>query len=308
MDHKSQKNVVNCYCGRAGERACPTARMSSRPAPRRYPVSGYTFSAARHRGGTYGVSGAYFLYTAGSQHHCRSCHLFLHLESLSGLSFSCCEVNCVALTPKQRRFVQEYLVDLNATAAALRAGYKGKTAGQQGHNLLQMPKVQAEIQKAKAEREERTQVTSDMVVRELAKIAFANGSIYSKVVKTGKGYMLIATPTEDLTEDQRAAIACIEETKFGIKVSMCDKVRALELLGIDAELLSMEEYDELYETLTDPDMPSHLVKMPYAQGYLTFRAYITQVDDELAMMGEDFRLWKNASIQFTAMKPQREAS
>lgn len=79
-------------------------------------------------------------------------------------------------------------------------------------------------------------------------------------------------------------------------------------LDIDADLLSLEEYDELYETLTDPDMPSHLVKMPYGQGYLTFRAYITQVDDELAMMGEDFRLWKNASIQFTAMKPQREAS
>lgn len=78
-------------------------------------------------------------------------------------------------------------------------------------------------------------------------------------------------------------------------------------LEIDADLLSLDEYDELYETLTDPDMPSHIVKMPYGQGYLSFQAYITQVDDELAMMGESFRLWRNASIQFTAMKPQRGA-
>lgn len=79
-------------------------------------------------------------------------------------------------------------------------------------------------------------------------------------------------------------------------------------LDIDPETADPEEYDELYETLTDPDMDFHMVKMPYAQSWLTFKAYVTQVDDELRLMGEDFRLWNNASIQFVAQKPQREAS
>lgn len=72
--------------------------------------------------------------------------------------------------------------------------------------------------------------------------------------------------------------------------------------------LDFDEYDALFETLSDPDMDSHLVKLPYAQGYLTFQAYVTQVDDELKQMGDDFTWWGNMSFQFIAMKPQREAS
>lgn len=144
----------------------------------------------------------------------------------------CGVVDGVALTQRQERFVQEYLVDLNATAAAIRAGYREKTAAQQGHNLLQKPEIQLEIRRAKAEREERTRVTSDMVVQELAKIAFASGADYAKVVGSGDGAStVVITPTDTLSGNQRAAIACIEETKFGIRVSTCDKVRALELLG-----------------------------------------------------------------------------
>lgn len=79
-------------------------------------------------------------------------------------------------------------------------------------------------------------------------------------------------------------------------------------MELNTDELDFDEYDDLFETLTDPDMDSHLVKLPYAQGYLTFRAYVTQVDDELKRMGDDFTWWGNMSFQFIAMKPQREAS
>lgn len=71
------------------------------------------------------------------------------------------------LNEKQQRFVDEYLVDLNATQAAIRAGYSKKTAYQQGHELLKHPEVEQAISAAKAERAERTEITKDMVVQEL---------------------------------------------------------------------------------------------------------------------------------------------
>lgn len=132
----------------------------------------------------------------------------------------------MALTPKQMRFVQEYLVDLNATAAAERAGYKDPNIGRQ---LITKNNVSAAIQAEKAARSERTAITQDMVVRELAKVAFANGTDYARV--SGRGTRVELTDTSSLTDDQKAAISCIKEGKFGIEVSTYDKVRALELLG-----------------------------------------------------------------------------
>ncbi len=76
------------------------------------------------------------------------------------------------LTDKQKRFVAEYLVDLNATAAARRAGYSEKTACEQAARLLANVKVQTAVQEAKQARQERTEITQDMVLRETAKLAF----------------------------------------------------------------------------------------------------------------------------------------
>jgi phage terminase small subunit len=76
------------------------------------------------------------------------------------------------LTPKQERFVEEYLIDLNATQAAIRAGYSQRTARQIGEENLSKPDISAAIQAAKAERSERTHITQDLVLRELARIAF----------------------------------------------------------------------------------------------------------------------------------------
>ena len=88
----------------------------------------------------------------------------------------------MALTAKQSRFVDEYLVDLNATQAAVRAGYSAKTAEQQAYQLLQKTSVQAAITQAKQAREQRTQITADLVLREVASIALA--PLGDEVVKT----------------------------------------------------------------------------------------------------------------------------
>ena len=76
------------------------------------------------------------------------------------------------LTPKQERFVAEYLVDLNASAAARRAGYSPHRADAMGHENLRKPDIAAAIGAAKAARIERIELTADRVLIELARIAF----------------------------------------------------------------------------------------------------------------------------------------
>lgn len=79
----------------------------------------------------------------------------------------------MALTPKQAMFVAEYLVDLNATQAAIRAGYSKRTAGQIGEENLRKPEIAEAIQSAQREREERTHITQDQILREVAAIALS---------------------------------------------------------------------------------------------------------------------------------------
>lgn len=80
----------------------------------------------------------------------------------------------MALTKKQKLFVEGYLIDLNATQAAIRAGYSPETAQQMGSENLSKPVICAYIDRAMAERSRRTGVTADGVIQELAKIAFVN--------------------------------------------------------------------------------------------------------------------------------------
>jgi phage terminase small subunit len=76
------------------------------------------------------------------------------------------------LTPKQAQFVAEYLIDLNATQAAIRAGYSKKTAGAIGDENLKKPEIAAALAAAQQKRGERTEITADRVLQELARIAF----------------------------------------------------------------------------------------------------------------------------------------
>lgn len=136
------------------------------------------------------------------------------------------------LTDKQKRLVEEYLIDLNKTQAAIRAGYSPKSADRIAQNTLQKPHVQQYLQQRQEELAERTEITQERVIQELACVAFANGADFARVRMTDKrGEFVELVPTDELSAEKRAAIAGIEETKFGIKVSSYDKVRALELLG-----------------------------------------------------------------------------
>lgn len=71
----------------------------------------------------------------------------------------------MALKPKQEQFCKEYLIDLNATQAAIRAGYSEKTAGSIGDENLKKPEIKLRIDQLMAEREKRTEITADYVLR-----------------------------------------------------------------------------------------------------------------------------------------------
>ena len=135
------------------------------------------------------------------------------------------------LTNKQRAFVAEYLVDLNATQAAIRAGYSERTAYRIGAELLQKTSVAEAIAAGQAKRAQRVEITADRVVAELAKIAFADPR---DLMEWGPdGVKLKASA--DLTEEQAASVAEVSETttKDGgsLRLKKHDKLKALELLG-----------------------------------------------------------------------------
>ncbi len=91
----------------------------------------------------------------------------------------------MSLTPKQQLFVAEYLLNLNATQSAVRAGYSKKTAEQQGYQLLQKPSVRQAVTKAMEARSERTGVTQDQVIEGLlreAKLTEEGSSHSARVV------------------------------------------------------------------------------------------------------------------------------
>lgn len=133
------------------------------------------------------------------------------------------------LNERQKRFCDEYLIDNNATQAAIRAGYSEKTAYSMGQRLLKNVEVSAYIDMRQKARIDRTEITQDMVVTELAKIAFANGMDFATV---GKRNRITLTPTDDLPPEKRAAVAGVKKgAKGAVEIKTYDKVKALELLG-----------------------------------------------------------------------------
>ena len=132
------------------------------------------------------------------------------------------------MTKKQRRFTEEYLIDLNATQAAIRAGYSPDTAYSIGQENLKKPEIKTRIAKAMAERSRRTGVNADRVVMELAKIAFVNANDMIDVDT--------ATIKPDAAPEDTAAIQSVKVKTFGEdglerEIKMADKLKALELLG-----------------------------------------------------------------------------
>lgn len=135
------------------------------------------------------------------------------------------------LNEKQIRFADEYLIDLNATQAAIRAGYSSRSAAEQASRLLKNAKVRAYIDERMAELSRRTGVNQERILRELARIAFVNAPDLINIED--------ATIREDATIDDMAAIASVRvkviptENGQGIEreIRLADKIRALDLLG-----------------------------------------------------------------------------
>lgn len=143
------------------------------------------------------------------------------------------------LTEKQKRFCEEYLIDLNATQAAIRAGYSEETARQIGSENLSKPYIEARIQALKEERSKRTEITADNVLKELAKLAFSNPSnLYDE-----NGDL---KPIHELDYDVAASIQEIQQDQLGSedapvfrrKYKTADKKSSLELLGKHLKLFT----------------------------------------------------------------------
>lgn len=138
-------------------------------------------------------------------------------------------------TNRQRRFVDEYLVDLNATQAALRAGYGAKKAWLMGHNNLKHPIVGPLIEEAMRARSVATGITAEVVLRELLYMA----RLDPLAIFNEDGTM---RPIAQIPEEARRAIAAFDASQVDggdenaplvitRKIRFHDKTRALELLG-----------------------------------------------------------------------------
>jgi phage terminase small subunit len=147
------------------------------------------------------------------------------------------------LAPMRARFVQEYLVDLNGTQAAIRAGYSARTATITASQLLTYPNVQAELQKAFKARAARLEISQDWVLNELRIIAAANLEDYYWIdPDTGA---IRAKPFEQMPAGASRALQAISEDRVikedakgdrvtvydKINFKLHDKIKALELIG-----------------------------------------------------------------------------
>lgn len=156
------------------------------------------------------------------------------------------------MTAKQKRFVEEYLVDLNATQAAIRAGYSKKTAHVVACENLTKPKIMEEVKRRQEEIQRKLEISQESVINELVAIIRANGADYAKVVNTkNTGTHVEFIPTDALAPEKLCAIASIKANSRGMEVKTHDKLRAMELLGKFMGWFDQKESDSAGLSLTD---------------------------------------------------------
>lgn len=170
------------------------------------------------------------------------------------------------MTPKQRRFVAEYLVDLDAKRAAIRAGYGAKNAASIAWRLRRIPEVSRAIDEAMATWSKRHAIGAERVLHELGRIAFA--SISDFVAWDREGVTLKDQAVLDL--DQQAAVADITMTRSGsgttVRVKLHDKLGALKelarLLGVSAETLGTSRMvDAEYVGMSDTERAQRVLAL-----------------------------------------------
>lgn len=141
----------------------------------------------------------------------------------------------MSLTPKQERFVQEYLVDLNATQAAIRAGYSAKTAEQMGYQLLQKTSVQEAIKVGRAHLAARVEITQERVLEEYAKIAFFD----PRDVFTDTGAI---KPIGEWPPGAAAAISAFDVAEIGDDGDTIGMIKKLKLIDKKGALDSLARH------------------------------------------------------------------
>lgn len=156
------------------------------------------------------------------------------------------------LTPKQQRFVEEYLVDLNASAAARRAGYSVRTAEWMGPRLVTKSHVAAEIASAQAQRAERTKIDADWVLRtlaeekgaDLAELLDDRGCVrpvseWPLVFRRGVVVGIESFEEYEGRGDERRAVGMVR------KVKLTDRVKHLELIGRHVDVQAFRDQKAL---------------------------------------------------------------
>lgn len=134
------------------------------------------------------------------------------------------------LSPRHQRFVEEYLIDLNAAEAAVRAGYAGRDAKHYGSWLLRRPRIAATLEQALAAREEKTRLTGERVLQEYGRMAFAD---IRNFADWGPGGITLREKSE-LSDADAAAIADIQPSGSngkGGRIKLYDKKAALDALA-----------------------------------------------------------------------------
>ena len=133
------------------------------------------------------------------------------------------------LTPKQKRFVDEYLIDLNATQAAIRAGYAEKNARVIAAQNLTKLNVQEEIEKRMNDREKRTEITQDKVLREFAHIAFDDIRNYLEFWTDENGKLQVELKSSEEIDTRNISEIQLDNGK--LKFKLYPKDNALTQLG-----------------------------------------------------------------------------
>lgn len=172
------------------------------------------------------------------------------------------------LTPKQLAFVKEYIIDLNASAACLRSGYKSKNPDVDGHRLLVNPSIKVAIEQAMVERSKRTEITADMVLKEYAKIGFADIKDYLSfrtaqtiVDRDNEGKPIVdyamVIDLKDSDQVDGAAISEVTLKDGTLKFKLHDKKGALDSmarhLGMFTDKLEVSGYMTIEQLLEDLD-------------------------------------------------------
>jgi phage terminase small subunit len=133
----------------------------------------------------------------------------------------------MALSAKRQAFCEEYVVDYNATAAAIRAGYSPKTADVQATELMKVECVKAEIDRLKAEKSSRTGVTRERIMEELAKMAFVN----HQDVAGKDGQLKKGIQRADSAAIKKIRTRYLPDGSMEQEVELYDKTKALDILN-----------------------------------------------------------------------------